>query len=115
MKPNIKSAKVIPNKILKTAWKKISDRPLPELYAYALKDSAFLSTLKMLQQNKSVTDSRSEEYNVNFDNKSIEALTFEFEGHMIVFVRDSVPLLDALEHELKHVSEWKHEDKHSRI
>jgi uncharacterized protein YjaZ len=49
---------------------------------------------------------------VDFNNKLIEACTFEFEGHLIVFVRESVPLVNALEHELKHVAEWKHLDVH---
>jgi len=113
MKPEIKSAKVISNKVLCSAWKKVSDKPLPEIYAYSLTDKAFISTVKLLQKNKAVTDTRVQEYGVDFENKLIEACTFEFEGHMIILIKESVPLDDALEHELEHVAKWKHEDSHT--
>ena len=112
MKLDIKSATVIPNRILKPIWNKVSDKPFPEIYAYSLKDKAFAAALELLQKNKSVKDTRVKEYGIGFDNKLIEACTFEFEGHMVVFVKESVPLIEALEHELAHVAKWKHEDKH---
>jgi len=112
MIPEVKSAKVIPNRVLKRVWKTVSNKPLPEIYAYSLTDEAFLSTVKLLQKKKGVTDTRLEEYGVDFDNRLIDACTFEFEGHMIVFVKESVPLVDVLEHELRHVAKWKHEDTH---
>lgn len=112
MKPEIKSAKVVSNKVLKSVWKLISDMPLPDIYAYTLTDRAFISTMTSLQETTGVIDNRVEEYGVNFDNKLIEALSFEFKGHMIILVKESVPLVSALEHELRHVVKWKHADEH---
>jgi hypothetical protein len=112
MNPETKSVKTISNKTLNSVWKKISNKPLPDVLAYTLTDKAFVSNLKLLQKNGSVIDTRVKEYGVNFNNKFIEACTFEFEGHLIVFVRESVPLVDALEHELRHVAKWKHLDVH---
>ena len=112
MIPDTKSAKVIPNKVLKTVWKKVSKKPFPEINAYSLTDKAFLLAVKLLQKKNGVTDTRVEEYGVDFDNRLIDACTFEFEGHMIVFVKESAPLQDTLEHELRHVAKWKHEDTH---
>ena len=114
MKPEMKSAKVIPDKILKTVWKKVSDKPLLDVHAYSLTNKAFVSAVELLQKNKGVTDARLEEYGLDFDNKLIEACTFEFEGHLIVLVKESVPLDDALEHELRHVAEGKHMDVHTK-
>ena len=112
MNPEIKSVKTISNKILRSVWKGISDKPLPDVLAYTLTDKAFISNLKLLQKNRGVIDTRVKEYGMDFNNEFIEAFTFEFEGHLIVFVRESVPLVDALEHELRHVAKWKHMDVH---
>jgi uncharacterized protein YjaZ len=112
MNSEIKSVKTVSNNILRSVWKRISDKPLPDVLAYTLKDDAFISNLKLLQKNGSVIDTRVEEYGVDFNNEVIEACTFEFEGHLVVFVRESVPLVDALEHELRHVAKWKHLDVH---
>ena len=110
MNPKIKSVKTISNKILGSVWKRISDKPLPDVLAYTLTDKAFISNIKLLQKNGAVIDTRFKEYGRDFNNEFIEACTFEFEGHLIVFVRESVPLIDALEHELMHVANWKHLD-----
>lgn len=107
MEHEIKSAKIISSKMLRSVWKRISDKPLPDIYAYTLKDQVFLSTIKKLQRLDDVVDTRVKEYGLDFDNRFIEACTFEFKGHLIVFVKESVPLVDALEHELKHVKNWK--------
>jgi hypothetical protein len=110
MEPNVKSAKVISTQTLKCVWDKVSDKPMPELYAYLLTEKEFRKTLNLIQKNKSINDTRSKEYGIDFKNKLIEALTFEFEGHMVVFVKESAPLEETLKHELKHVASWKHED-----
>ena len=79
--PEIQSAKNISKKLLRSVWKKISDKPFPDVYAFTLEDSEFLSTLDLLQKQKRVIDTRVKEYGVDFDNKFIEACTFEFKGH----------------------------------
>jgi len=112
MKPEISGAKAISDRVIKAAWKKVSTKPLPDIYAYSLTDEAFDSAMKSLQKKKGAIDTRMEEYGVDFDNELIEALTFEFEENIIIFVKQSVPLADALNHELKHVAKWIHLDKH---
>jgi hypothetical protein len=112
MIPDVKDVKIIPRRNLKAVWNKISDKPLPDILAYVLPDDKFLETVNLINQNKKVTDTRIKEYGLDFDNKYIEACTFEFEGQMIVFVKKSANLGESLYHELKHVSTWKHEDKH---
>lgn len=114
MNPEIKSVKTVSNKTLKSVWKKISDSPLPDVLAYTMTDKAFRSNLKLLQKSDGVIDTRVKEYGVDFNNKFIEACTFEFEGHLVIFVKESVPLVDALEHELRHVAKWKHLDVHTK-
>lgn len=74
----IQSAKIISNKLLGSVWKRISDKPLPDVYAYTLADNVFRSTLESLQKHDGVTDTRVKEYGVNFDNTFIEACTFEY-------------------------------------
>jgi uncharacterized protein YjaZ len=112
MIPEIKSVKTVSNKVLRSVWKRISDKSLPDVLAYTLTDKAFISNLKLLQKNGSVIDTRVKEYGMEIKNEFIEACTFEFEGHLVIFVRESVPLVDALEHELRHVVKWKHLDAH---
>jgi len=114
MIPEIHSAKSVSTKTLRSVWKKISDKPFPDVYAFTLDDDEFLSDLKLLQNKTGVIDTRVKEYGVDFSNELIEACTFEFNGHMIIFVRDTVPLVDALEHELRHVETWnlKKSNKH---
>jgi hypothetical protein len=76
-----------------------------------LEDSEFLSTLELLQKKNKVIDTRVKEYGVKVDNKFIEACTFRFKGHFVIFVKQTIPLVEALEHELKHVASWNLKDK----
>ena len=107
MNPEIRSVKSVSNKLLRSVWKRISDKPFPDVYAFTLEDREFLSTLDLLQKQKRVIDTRVKEYGTDFSNEFIEACTFEFKGHLIVLVKESVPLVDALEHELRHVINWR--------
>jgi hypothetical protein len=103
MIPEIQSAKSIPTKLLSSVWKRISDKPFPDVYAFTLKDNEFLSMLDLFQKQTGVIDTRVNEYGVDFPDKFIEACSFEFKGHMVILVKQTVPLVDALEHELRHV------------
>jgi hypothetical protein len=106
---DFKSAKVIPDRTVFRVWRKISDKPLPDVYAYSLEDEFFFSFLKLVQSNKGVVDTRIKEYGVEVDNLFIEAFTFEFKGHKVIFVKKSSDLASSLEHELRHVENWKRE------
>jgi hypothetical protein len=107
----IHSAKSVPKKLLRGVWKGISDRPLPDVYAFTLEEKEFLSNLELVQENKRIIDTRVSEYGLKIPNQFVEALTFEFKGHLVIFVKQTVPLVDALEHELRHVASWNAEDK----
>jgi len=109
--PETSSAKSVSKKILRGVWGKISEKPFPDVYAYTLKESEFLSNLALLQKQNKVIDTRVKEYGKKIDNEFIEACTFKFEGHFIIFVKQTVPLVDALEHELKHVASWNFKDE----
>lgn len=85
---------------------KISDKPFPDVYAYTLEENEFLSNLELLQKRKSIIDTRVREYGKKIDNKFIEACTFKFKGHFVIFVKQTVPLAEALNHELKHIASW---------
>jgi hypothetical protein len=104
--PETHSAKSVSKKLLRSVWERISDKPFPDVYAFTLEDSEFLLTLELLQKQNRVIDTRVKEYGVKIDNKFIEACTFKFEGHFVIFVKQTVPLVDALEHELMHVASW---------
>ena len=107
----IHSARSVPKKLLRSVWKRISDKPLPDVYAFTLEEKEFLSNLELVQKNKRMIDTRVAEYGLKVPNQFIEALTFEFEGHLIIFVKQTTPLVDALEHELRHVASWNPQDK----
>jgi hypothetical protein len=109
MNIDFKSAKAISDKAVLKVWRKISDKPLPDVYAYTLEDEFFFPLLKLVQSNKGVIDTRIKEYGVEVDNLFIEAFTFEFKGHKIIFVKKSSDLASSLEHELRHVENWKKE------
>jgi len=111
MKPGIHSAKNVSSRLLRSVWKGISDKPFPDVYAFTLEDRDFLSTLDLLQKQKRVIDTRVKEYGVDFDNKFIEACTFEFKGHLVILVKETVSLVDVLEHELRHVASWNFQGK----
>jgi hypothetical protein len=102
-----KSAKAIHDKTVLKVWRKISDKPLPDVYAYTLEDDFFFSFLKLIQSNKGVIDTRIKEYGIKVDNLFIEAFTFEFKEHKIIIVKKSSDLVSSLEHELRHVDNWK--------
>jgi hypothetical protein len=104
---DVKSAKVISDRTILKVWRKISDKPLPDVYAYALEDEFFFSFLKVVQSKKGVIDTRVKEYGVKVDNLFIEAFTFVFKGHKVIFVKKSADLASSLEHELRHVVNWK--------
>lgn len=101
------SADPISQKALLNVWRSISDKPLPKIAAFRFPDKQFYQVLEILQSNEGVTDTRVQEYGVNFDNSLIEACTFEFEGQMIILVKESSDLTESLEHELRHIKEWK--------
>jgi len=109
--PETRSAKSISKKILRNVWGKISDKPLPDVYAYSVEESEFLKNLALLQKQNKVIDTRVKEYGVKIDNEFIEACTFRFEGHFVIFVKQTVPLVAALEHELKHIASWNFKDE----
>jgi hypothetical protein len=107
----IQSAKSVPKKLLRSVWKRISEKPLPDVYAFTLEEKEFLSNLELLQRNKGIIDTRVSEYGVKVPNLFIEACTFEFKGRLVIFVKQGVPLVDALEHELRHVASWNRKNK----
>ena len=107
----IHSAKSVPKKLLRSVWNRISDKPFPDVYAFTLEEKEFLSNLELVQKNKRIIDTRVLEYGLRVPNQFIEALTFEFKGHLIIFVKQTVPLVDALEHELRHVTSWNAQNK----
>jgi hypothetical protein len=76
----------------------------PEVYAFMFDEKDFLFILAFLQSNPEMTDTRVVEYGVDFDNKFIDACTFEFKGQPIILVKQTAPLIDSLTHELKHVA-----------
>jgi hypothetical protein len=109
MNIDFKSAKAIPDRTVLRVWRKLSDNPLPDVYAYTLEDEFFFSFLKLVQSKKGVIDTRVKEYGVKVDNLFIEAFTFEFKGHKVIFVKKSADIASSLEHELRHVVNWKKE------
>ena len=109
--PETQSAKSISKKLLRSVWARISDKSFPDVYAFTLEDNEFLSILDLLQKQNRVIDTRVKEYGVKIDNKFIEACTFKFKGHFVIFVKQTVPLVDALEHELRHVTSWNFKGK----
>lgn len=102
--PELPSIKSIPEEVLANLWRKISDKPLPEVYAFTLNSKDFGYMLNLVQKNPGVEDSRVREYGVDFDNRFIEAYSFRVnEGYFVVLVKQSVPLQESLEHELRHI------------
>ena len=56
--PETLSAKSVQEKVLRSVWKKISDKLFPDVYAYTLEENEFLSNLKLLQKQKSIIDTK---------------------------------------------------------
>jgi hypothetical protein len=103
MIPQLKSFHSVSTSRLRSVWKKISDKPLPDVYAFVLEDKEFLSTLDLLRKQENILDTRVREYGLDFPNEYIEACTFKFKESWIILVKKSVSLHDALEHELSHI------------
>ena len=101
--PEFPSIKSVPEKMLTSIWKTISNKPLPEVYAYTLDSKDFDNLLDIVQKNPGVVDSRVREYGVDFDDSFIEAFSFKVEDCFVVFVKQSAPLRSCLVHELKHI------------
>ena len=91
--PELPSAKAVSTKRLRSVWKRISDKPFPEVYAFTFDENDFRYMLNLLQKNPRVTHTRVKEYGVGFGNKYIEACTFQFKGQMIILVKQTAPLI----------------------
>ncbi len=101
--PKLTSARTVSTKLLKVVWKKISDKPFPDIYAYTFDEKDFEYMLKLLQKNSSVIDTRVKEYGIDFSDKYIEACTFVFEEAFIILIKQTADLVESLEHELTHI------------
>ena len=101
--PELPSIKSISEKELANIWKTISDKPLPEAHAFTLDEKDFDYMLNVVQKNPGVKDSRVREYGVDFDNSLIEAFSFKANDYFVILIKQSAPLKDSLEHELKHI------------
>jgi len=102
--PELPSAKAVSPKIVKNVWKKISDKPFPDVYAFIVDDKDFFFLLERVQKNPGVKDTRVKEYGLFFANKFIEAFSFKVEGHSLILIKQSAPFASSLEHELTHLS-----------
>jgi hypothetical protein len=101
--PQLPSTNQVSEKILNTVWKKISDKPLPEVYAFTFNDRDFLRMSNLLQTTPGMTNLRIEEYRAGFDNNTVKAYTFKFKEKIIILIKQDAHLTDCLEHELRHV------------
>jgi len=101
--PELPSIKSITEKTLANIWRTISDKPLPAAHAFTLNNKDFDYMLNIVQKNPGVKDSRVREYGVDFDNSFIEAFSFKVEDCFVVFVKQSAPLQESLEHEFRHI------------
>ena len=63
----------------------------------------FFFLLKRVQENLDVVDTRVKEYDVDFNNRFIEAFSFKVKGYFLIFIRKAVPFEASLEHELSHL------------
>ena len=91
--------------MLANIWKSISDKPLPEAHAFTLNNKDFEYMLNIVQKNPGVKDSRVREYGINFDNSFIEAFSFKVNELFVIFIKQSAPLQNSLENELRHIIE----------
>ena len=101
--PELPSAKCISTKYLRNAWKKLSNKPLPDLIAITVNDYDFTYFLDIMQRNPGVKDTQLNEYGVKFDNKYIEACSFKVNNQFFMVVKQSAPLAECVEHELHHI------------
>ena len=102
--PGLPSAKPVSTRTVKSVWKKISEKPFPDVYAFTVNDNDFFFLLERVQKNPGVKDTRVKEYGLFFDNKFIEAFSFKVEGHFLILIKQSAPFASSLEHELRHLS-----------
>jgi hypothetical protein len=94
--PELPSIKCVSERILWDLWKKISDKPLPEVYAYTLNNKDFDYLLNLLQKNPGVKDTRVRAYVIDFDNRFIEACSFKMnEDYFVVLIKQSAPLQES--------------------
>jgi hypothetical protein len=49
--PELSSAEAVSSRIVRRAWKKISERPFPEVYAFVVDDNDFFFLLERVQEN----------------------------------------------------------------
>jgi hypothetical protein len=103
--PKLPSARTVSTKLLKSVWKKVSDKPFPDVYGFTFDEKDFAFMMNLLGNNPFVVDTRVEEYGLDFDNEFIEACTFVFQDNFIILIKQSADLAKSLEHELRHVSE----------
>jgi hypothetical protein len=76
---------------------------LPDLIAITLNDDDFLHFIDIMHSNPGVKDTRVKEYGINFDDTYIEACSFKVNNQFFIVVRQSAPLTDSVEHELRHI------------
>ncbi len=100
--PQLPSTDPVSDKILISAWKKISDKPIPEVYAFTFDDRDFLRIVNLLQTTPGMISTRGD-YGLGFDNKNVKARTFQFKGTFIILVKQDASLIDCLEHELRQI------------
>ena len=101
--PQLPSTNQVSEEILNTVWKKISDKPTPEVYAFTFNDRDFLRMSNLLQTTPGMTNLGIEEHKECFDNKDVKACTFQFKEKIIILVKQDAHLTDSLEHELRHI------------
>ena len=100
--PQLPSTDPVSDRILISVWKKISDKPIPEVYAFTFDDRDFLRMVNLLQTTPSMISIEGK-YGLGFDNKNVEARTFQFKGTFIILIKQYAPLNDCLEHELRQI------------
>jgi hypothetical protein len=100
-------AKPVSEKLLLTFWRRVSDKSLPDVYAFTFEDANFYFGRGLSAKKQRRYRHPTKEYGVDFDDGFVDACTFEFKGHLIVFVKESAPLEECLEHEFRHVKDWK--------
>ena len=50
--PELPSAKAVSTKRLRSVWKRISDKPLPDVYAFTLEENEFLSNFELVAEEQ---------------------------------------------------------------
>ena len=102
--PQLPSTKPVSDIVLSSVWKKISNEPFPDVYAFTFDDGDFVRMSNLLKTTPGIMDTRVETVGAGFDNKYVEACSFQFKGQMIILVKQSANLTDCLERELRLIS-----------